>query len=533
MVFQLVAAQTPTVGVTKYKDDNSEGYLLFSPMNSKKTYLMDKCGKVVHQWTSTYFPGLSVSLFPDGSLLRCGTILNPLFGPGAGGVLEKYDWNGNLTWHIQITDSLQCLHHDAKILPNGNILAIIWVKKSPSELVAKGRNISQANFPIWSERIVEFEPIGTDSFDIVWEWNAWDHLVQNFDNGKPGFGQPDQHPELFDINYFETPKNGQDWFHMNSIDYNAARDEIVLTSHSLCEFYVIDHSTNLFQAAGHSGGNRGKGGDVLYRWGNSQTYGRGADTSKKLFLPHHAHWIKNGFDDAGNIMVFNNGNGRPGGNFSTVEVIKPPIDVNGNYTIASGKPFAPAQQKIAYLAPKPSDFYAMNVSGAFSQEDGHILISSGPNGRIFEIDNNDSIVWEYRNPVSVSGIFQQGQNPVNNPLFRAEFYTKDFAGFNGKTLTPASEIEGNPTNPPLCESQHTNKIVSPELPDMVYPIPASDKLFLPSTLSGNSDIFELSGKHLLHFEGTNVLHIGTLHSGTYILTVASDAKIYRFVIQKL
>jgi hypothetical protein len=58
-----------------------------------------------------------------------------------------------------------------------------------------------------------------------------------------------------------------DWIHLNSIDYNSVLDQILLSSHAISEVWIIDHSTSTAQAASHTGGNSGKGGDIIYRWG--------------------------------------------------------------------------------------------------------------------------------------------------------------------------------------------------------------------------------------------------------------------------
>ena len=97
-----------------------------------------------------------------------------------------------------------------------------------------------------------------------------------------------------------------DWNHLNCVSYNSDRDEIVLSSRHMNEFYVIDHSTTTAEAAEHTGGNSGMGGDILYRWGNPQNYDRGNNAQQQLVAPHGVNWINSGFLGEGNYILFNN-----------------------------------------------------------------------------------------------------------------------------------------------------------------------------------------------------------------------------------
>ncbi|MEO8732995.1 MAG: hypothetical protein ABI373_01555, partial [Flavobacteriales bacterium] len=95
----------PTVGLIKYSPAASDGYLLFAPIGSTHTYLIDRCGRQVNSWNSLYMPGLGAQLGPDGSLYRSALIPSTSFNlaGGLGGRIEHYDWNGNLFWGYDIS----------------------------------------------------------------------------------------------------------------------------------------------------------------------------------------------------------------------------------------------------------------------------------------------------------------------------------------------------------------------------------------------------------------------------------------------
>ena len=164
--------------------------------------------------------------------------------------------------------------------------------------------------------IIEVRPAPPDGGEIVWQWSVWDHLIQDFDAGKPNYGVVADHPELVDLNFILlqldrtgrlSDSNKWDWLHANAIDHHAEADQVLILARNFSEIWVVDHSTTPEQSAGHRGGNYGRGGDLLYRWGNPRAHRAGTAADQRLFRPHNAHWIAPGLPGAGNILVFNNG----------------------------------------------------------------------------------------------------------------------------------------------------------------------------------------------------------------------------------
>ncbi|PWL38019.1 hypothetical protein DKG77_06925 [Flagellimonas aquimarina] len=434
-----------TIGVILNTEESYNGYTFYTVQ--KNTYLIDNCGQVVNQWTSEFNPGNAVYLLENGSILRTGKIDNPdITIGGIGGHIEIKDWDDNLVWEYDYSDSQVSQHHDVFPMPNGNILILAVTRKTQAEAIAAGRD--PANLPsaeLYNEQIIEIEPTGANGANVVWEWNIWDHLIQDYDNTQDNFGIVSENPQLLNINFLGTSSGGANWMHVNSIQYNETLDQIVLSSRQLNEFYIIDHSTTTSEAGSHSGGIRGKGGDLLYRWGNPQSYNQGTELDKQLFGQHFPHWIPETSPDGGKIILYNNGSGRTPF-FSSVLIVDPPESSPGNYVVPINSNFGPETPEYIYTDPNnPEDFFSLILSSAQRLPNGNTLICEGTSGRFFEIDPSENIVWEFINPDTNGGILSQGDSPPTaNNIFRVLRYSPDYAAFSGRDLTPGLPIEQNP-----------------------------------------------------------------------------------------
>jgi hypothetical protein len=433
-----------TVGTFVNLESSFNGYTLIASSASRQTYLIDNCGQIINEWSSNFQPGQSAYLLEDGRLLRTARINGTFNGGGIGGRIEMFSWEGELLWSYDHATPDYHHHHDVEFLPNGNILLLAWERRSRNEALDMGRDPSTvSNAGMWPEQIIEVKPIGTNEVELVWEWHAWDHLVQDFDPSKPNFGVISEHPELLNLNLVTTGGSSPDWIHANSIDYNPVLDQIMFSSRTMSEFFIIDHSTTIEEASSHEGGVYGKGGDFLYRWGNPQNYGNGNIIDQKLYGQHDVHWIPYELQGGGDIMIFNNGIGRPEGSYSTIDVITPPLDQDGSYIREENKAFGPGELTWNYMANPPNSIYGNRTSGAQRMPNGNTLICIGPDGYIFEVDENDDIVWSYENPVNQNGRVSQQSDPGNNSLFRAYRYGTEYPAFENIDLEPGEYLELN------------------------------------------------------------------------------------------
>ncbi|MBO6517221.1 MAG: aryl-sulfate sulfotransferase [Bacteroidia bacterium] len=370
-------------GLTAYAQ-TFDGYALYNEQNSKTSYLIDKDGNIAHSWSCNVNGSYAVALSDEGDLVRSGVYSgNVLTGAAIGGVLQVLDKDANIIWEFVYSTANYVSHHDICLMPNGNVLLTAWEVKSEAELEQAGSSSPDEK---WPTHIIEVQRDGSGG-KIVWEWHIWDHLIQDHDATKDNYGVVEDHPELMDINAVAGSggRMGGDWFHVNGIDYNETLDQIVFTSRYASEIFIIDHSTTTEEAASHSGGNSGKGGDFLYRWGNPSNYGS-SDAQTIAGAVHDPRWIKEGRPNAGYIQFFNNVGGTGGA--SVVDAIKPPQD-GYNYTW-SGTSYGPVTHDWRHECVTNSS--GQSASDRMSNGNTFVNVSRK---YMYEVDSLNNIVWQY------------------------------------------------------------------------------------------------------------------------------------------
>lgn len=452
--YTVIAAITNrTVGLITNTSAAFPGYTLIAPKHYTNTYLINNEGQLVHSWASSYVPGQSAYLLTNGNLLRsCFIQGGGLTGGGEGGRLEEYAWDGSLVWEFDYATQDYCHHHDIAPLPNGNVLMLVVERKTYAEVLQAGFNPALLHPDVagkdymMPDSVVEVQPTRPSGGNIVWTWHVWDHLIQEYDATKSNYGVVSNHPERVDVNGWTESGSSimPFWNHMNSINYNPELDQIMLSVRGSSELWVIDHSTTTAEAASHVGGRSGKGGDLLFRWGNPETYD--ALGSQMLFDQHDAQWIASDCPGAGNMLIFNNGLGR---NYSSADEIVPPaVDTNGNYALIAGQAYAPSALQWTYAATPATSMYSEAISGCQRLPNGNTLICDGTHGELREVTPAGQVVWYYTGPVENVGPMTQGDTPSldirnhqYNAIFKVRRYPTNYPGLQGKDLTPRGTIE--------------------------------------------------------------------------------------------
>lgn len=532
IICPLIVNAQNTVGLISAQDgEYAEGYNLIFPHNQEKVLLLDNKGELIHYWddNNDWRPGNSAYLLSNGNLVKCkrpnSFQEDAIWAGGGGAVVEVVDWEGNSLNSFELNNNNGRLHHDIAPMPDGNILMVAWERIDSLTAANSGRDpqiITQGE--VWSEMILEWNP---ESDEVVWEWHAWDHLVQDKFSDRDNYGNVNSNWRKIDANYDE--QNGHpDWLHINAIDYNPVLDQIVVSVPSFNELWVIDHSTTTAEAATSLGGDTNVGGDLVYRWGNPATYG--ATGEQQLFFQHDVHWVNDdaviGDADYGQMLIFNN---RLPNETSVGLLVNTVNPETGDY-LTKADALSNAVVK-TYVHPDNSSLaYSTGLSSIQRLPNNNTLLLSGRYGYAYELNNDGGIVWEYRIPLKGGKPSAQGTvlSINNNINFRLQRYPVDYPAFEGKDLSSFGLLEEMVFNDE--DDEVITSIQKENLRNglLVYPNPTFDSVIIETPyLFQNTpfalDLYSVDGQKVFtkEFSGTEeriVLSGNDLKNGLNLLT---------------
>ncbi len=477
-----------TVGLISYNQNKSfDGYNLIYQHNQPNVYLLNNCGEIVHTWEGDpdTRPGNTVYLLEDGRLVKTlrpsSVVGNAIWAGGGGATVEIRSWDNDLEWSYTVNDSLERLHHDITVVEKNDkltIAMIVWEVKTLDEVIAAGRDTSVLQRDeMWPDYILEIDP---ETDEVVWEWHVWDHLIQDFDDTKENFGDISQNPGKVNINHDYDGSGNPDWMHSNSLDYDPRWDYLMISIPYFSEIWIIDHTTTTDEAASSEGGFSGKGGDLMYRWGNPQIYNQGDSSDQTLFFQHDANFIDDfipGFDpNFGKLAVFNN---QIGSDFSAGTILDPLFNMYNWEFAFDGNRFGPETSEQTITHPEPQRLFSTGLSSIQYLPNSNYLITSGRFGYTFEITPDDEIVWEYITPQKGMAAVEQGDTTLsvnNNLTFRVKRYPNNFAAFENRDLSTKGWIELNPDTTFCDKLVFTEELLEYDLE--IYPNPADAMITL-------------------------------------------------------
>lgn len=394
-----ITSVTPFDGITLYGALNGN--------DSDRTILINNDGDILNEWIGADRVASTAYLLPGGELLRpCKA--GSQNGPAIGGRIQKFSYDGEVLWDFTWGDENNQPHHDMCPMPNGNVLVVAWDKKTQAEGIAAGRQ--NLNTAIWPTQIVEIMPTGPSSGEVVWEWHLWDHIIQDISPSIPNYGVISEHPEKIDINKGNIMGGGGggggsagDWIHVNALDYHPDLDQIVFSSNSLDEIFIIDHSITTEEAAGPAG-------DFLYRWGNPSNYERKGE--HVLWNVHGVNWIDEGLPGENNLILFNNGNDD---NSSDLIEFIPPLLEDGTYEIAENQPFAPLPGNYVFFY-ESNDFHGDHLCGVYRLPNGNTVATNGPGQEVREVNTEGEIVWQHFTPFTIMRAVKYSYDILDPPV---------------------------------------------------------------------------------------------------------------------
>jgi hypothetical protein len=394
-------------GVTIYDPARTwNGYTVLSPLATQAVIVIDMNGNVVKRWDDfNNSAGGPARILPGGVVISAKGARPPYQESLA---LEQRDFSGKVLWSFNHVEEIELRdvgtvwsarqHHDwqREDFPSGYYSPGATPATTGSNMLILTHTNhtlpAVADVTLEDDRLIEVAPDGR----IVWEWTAGEHIDEF------GFA-PDARAAIKAAADVNAARASFDWLHVNSATYlgpnrwfdagdrRFAPNNVLISSRQASLLAIV-----------------ARDGKIVWQLGPDFSATGALKKIRQIIGQHHAHLIPKGLPGAGNLLVFDNG-GSSGYGFAGP--IAP--DGVGAFARATSRVLeidpVTLALKWSYAAPR---FFSTNISSAQRLPNGNTLITEGAGGRMFEVTNDGTIVWEYMNPLFA------GPRPSND-VYRA------------------------------------------------------------------------------------------------------------------
>ena len=315
-------------------------------------WLIDMNGEVVNRWT---FDAGCV----EGTVSRAKLLANGHVGVLLGGGrsdptgVQEYDWDNNLVWEYAVPPGYRT-HHDFDRKSNSNWLLVCY--ENVPEQYRKNARHPRRQEELYSDAVLEVTP----DKDTEWEWHMYEHVDIN---------------RSADVtasrDWWAGPNNNTvtDWTHTNTIralpqnewydggDLRFKPGNVIMSLRQLDLVMIADTDT----------------GEVVWEYTGDYKGG--------LSGQHESHMIAPGLPGEGNILIFDNG--------------ASPTDDLAHAGRSVVLEIDPQTKKVEWKYENGEQFHSNFTCSCARLPNGNTLINETAGSRIFEVNRDGDIVWEY------------------------------------------------------------------------------------------------------------------------------------------
>ena len=402
-------------GTTIYDPEKCwNGYTLM-PIKKVGAVLIDMNGNVVKVWKN--FQGFPNKLLPGGYVMGSLGIRDSNFSYQDQTDLTQLDWNGNVVWKFDHKDYIEDEGHEPRWMARqhhdyqreGNPVG--YYVPGMECKTDSGNTLILCHTDTYNKRISDKRLLDDTIIEVDWEGNiVWEwHVSKHFN--ELGFSEAAKNVLFRNPNNHPNGGGQADWMHINSMsllgpnkwydqgDERFNPENIIWDARESNILAIISKET----------------GKIVWKIGPDFTETAEMRAIGQIIGQHHVHMIPKGLPGEGNILIFDNGGWAGYGVPDRMSKDGSKTDRRDHSRVIE---LDPTTLKVVweYTGAKMggdgmmdmignTKFYSQLVSSAQRLPNGNTMITEGCCCRIFEVNADKEVVWEYYAPFDFSTRF--------------------------------------------------------------------------------------------------------------------------------